>query len=395
MNVQLNDSGVPILKQKTFGQKVKSFLLWTILVILTIAAALLVYLCFAGASEMAALTTLKKVSSHPYYTMTYDNFDYSDLVTKECDSNDAVIKYFKAKFFKGLAGVFPGGAENDPVTKGSLAFSSRTVVNAQVRGRICNSYDTPIVMVTAKPENGYKSWNIVDMADVGMMSGKSIDQWYSNAFQTVAATYCVSEGLNSEFFGVSLISCPVAECDDTSKVNLTPFLAVRLLLDRAATVESAVTLLKEYDIDFSCGTYHFFVSDKEGNSAVIEYVGGKMSVTYQDPQVHHQVCTNKMEDGTVRTAEKDYSNRFKEISLYESFNKTFNSMYDIGLGVDRTYAGLMLNDAAQSMAPSDEEHFGTNMYGTQYTVTYDSGKMQMRIVIENDTKSQSYTYDLV
>ena len=132
-------------------------------------------------------------------------------------------------------------------------------------------------MVTCKPANGYKSWNIIDMADVGMMSEESIDQWYTNAFQTVAATYCVSEGINSEFFGVSLISCPVAECDDTSKVNITPFLAVRLMLDRAATVDSAIELLNEYDIDFNCGTYHFFVSEKSGRSAIIAYVYSKMA----------------------------------------------------------------------------------------------------------------------
>ena len=132
MNVQLNDSGVPILREKTFAQKVKSFLLWTILVILTLAAALLVYLCIAGASEMAALTTFKKVSSHPYYTMEYDNFEYSDLLTKECEDNDGVIKYFKSKFFKGLSGLLPGECENDYVVKGSLAFASRTMTGCAV-----------------------------------------------------------------------------------------------------------------------------------------------------------------------------------------------------------------------------------------------------------------------
>ena len=394
MNVQLNDSGVPILRQKTFAQKVKSFLLWTILVILTLAAALLVYLCIAGASEMAALTTLKKVSSHPYYTMEYDNFDYSDLVTKECENNDGVIKFYKSKFFKGLSGLLPGESENDYVVKGSLAFASRTLTASQVRGRICNSYDTPIMMVISKPENGYKSWNIIDMADLGMTSGQTIDQWYSNAFQTVAATYCVSDGINSEFFGASLISCPVAECDDTSKVNITPFLAIRLMLDRAATVDSAVELLQEYDIDFSSGTYHFFISDRSFKSAVIEYIDGKMSVTYNVPGTVYQVCTNKMEDKTVRSAERDYSNRFKENSHYLEFDKTLSGMTERGLGIDRTYAGLMLNDIAKPMASTDEYHYGTTMYGTQYTVLYDHSKLQMRLIIENDSKAQTYTYDL-
>ena len=394
MNVQLNDSGVPILRQKTFGQKVKTFLLWTILVIMTLAAALLVYLCLAGASEMAALTTLKKVSDHPYYTMEYENFDYSDLLTEECDSNDAVIKFYKSKFFKSLSGAMPGGYKNDYVTRGSYAFASRTSTTSQVRGRVYNSYDSPILMVIAKPENGYKSWNIVDMADVGLLSGQSIDQWYSNAFQTVAATYCVSEGINSEFFGVSLISCPVAECDETSKVNVTPFLACRLLLDRVATVDSAIDMLSEYDIDFSCGAYHFFISDKDGQSAIIEYIDGKMSVTRRPADMYHLVCTNKMEDKTVRSAEKDYSDRYKEISVYNEFERTLASQYTHGFGVDRTYAFLMLNDSAKTETATEDDHFGTNMYGTQYTVVYQMDKMQMRIVIENDRETQMYDYDL-
>ena len=394
MNIQLNDSGVPILREKTLAQKIKSFLLWTILVILTLAAALLVYLCFAGASEMAGLTTFRKMSSHPFYTMEYENFEYDELLTKECETNDDVIKFFKSKFFKGLGGMFPGEVEPDPVVRGSVAFSSRTSTYAMVKCRLYNSYDTPIMMVIAKPANGYRSWNFVDMADLGINSRKELDQWYGNAFQTVAATYCVSEGLNSEFFGASLISCPVADCEDTSKANITPFLAVRLMLDKAATVESAIQILDEYDIDFSSGPYHFFLSDKHGGSAVVEYIDGKMSVTYPETGISHQVCTNKMEDKSVRSADKDYSNRFKEISVYKTFDDTLRNQYDHDFGIDRTYAFLMLNDKAQDFAATDEEHFGTNMYGTQYTVTYWSDKMQMRVIVENDSKSQSYTYDI-
>ena len=396
MNVKLNDSGVPILKQKTFGQKVKSFLLWAILVILTLAAALLVYLCIAGASEMAALTTLKQVSNHPYYTMTYENFDYSDMVTKELGSNDAVIKYYKSKFFSGLSGMFPGENKNDYATKGSIAFYGRSYTSDYMKGRMYNSYDVPILMVTAKPENGYKSWNIIDMTDVGLSSRQEIDAWFNNSFQTIAATYCVSEGINSELFSVSLISCPVAECDDTPLVNITPFMAVRLMLDRAATVDSAIELLSGYDIDFSSGPYHFLISEKSGNSAIVEYVNGKMSVTYPvvDTKTHHQICTNKMEDKTVRTADKDYSDRFQELSLYRLFDSTLSNSYSSGLGQAPAYMDILMADKSKALKETNEEHFGTNMYGTQYTVLYDFFRMKMHIVIGGDTKAQSYTYDL-
>ena len=63
-------------------------------------------------------------------------------------------------------------------------------------------------------------------------------------------------------------------------------------------------------------------------------------------------------------------------------------------GVDSSVAALMLKDSAKEAVATDEEHFGTKMYGTQYTVLYESSKMVMRIIIEGDSKSQSYTYDL-
>ena len=178
-------------------------------------------------------------------------------------------------------------------------------------------------------------------------------------------------------------------------MNVTPFLACRLLLDRVATVDSAIDLLKDYDIDFSCGAYHFFISDKEGECAIVEYIDGKMSVTRRESDdVFHLVCTNKMENQTVRSAEKDYSNRYKELSVYSDFERTLSSQYKNGLGVDRTYAFLMLNDSAQDMKATEEDHFGTNMYGTQYTVTYQQDKMQMRVVIENDRETQMFDYGL-
>ena len=212
-----------------------------------------------------------------------------------------------------------------------------------------NSYDIPILMVTAKPENGYKSWNIIDMSDVGMKSRQEIDAWYNNSFQTIAATYCVSEGINSELFSASLISCPVAECDDTSLINITPFMAVRLMLDRAATVESAIDLLSGYDIDFSTGPYHFFISERYGNSAIIEYIDGKMSVTYIDPTSHHQICTNKMEDKSVRAADKDYSDRFQELSLFKLFNNDLTNSYSSGLGQAPAYMDLLMADKSKPL----------------------------------------------
>ena len=82
------------------------------------------------------------------------------------------------------------------------------------------------------------------------------------------------------------------------------------------------------------------------------------------------------------------------VPLSTDYERTLSSQYTHGFGVDRTYAFLMLNDSAQDEAATEEDHFGTNMYGTQYAVIYQMDKMQMRVVIENDRETQMFDYDL-
>ncbi len=396
MNVQLNDSGIPILREKTLAQKIKSALLWIILILLTIATALLVYLCVAGASEMNALTTFEQVSDHPYYTLNYEGYDYTELLNEELSTNDEVVQYCKNKLFtKPIAMMLPGEVKNEEFVKESTAFFAYTFIHTYMKGRVYNSYDTPIAMVISDPETGYKSWNIVDMGDVGIQSGQKVDQWYGNAFQTMAAAYCTSEGINQEGLSVSLISCPVAECEDTNKVNINPFIAVRLILDRAATVENAVDVLEDYDIDFSQGAYHFFVSQKTDKSAVIEYIDGKMSVTYmsKDRQYNrHQICTNKMEGANASV--KDYGDKYSEVSNSTDFDDAFYRFEETGGGMSQDYAFQLLRDKSRDYKEIGEMRYGTKKYGTQYIVLYDLDKMEMRLIIGNDARNQSYTYDL-
>lgn len=395
MNVQLNDSGIPIMKEKTLAQKVKGVILWVILIMLTIAAGLLVYLCFVGASEMAALTSFRQISDHPYATMTYENYDYSQMLNEELPDNNAVIKHFKKKFFKSLYRIMPGENSNPYTPKGSVAFYSQTQNYTHIKGRIYNTYDTPLMMVISNPATGYKSWNIVDMSDLGVESELKIDQWYSNAMQTVAAAYCTSEGINQEGLSVSLLTSPVADCKDTPLVNITPFMAVRLMLDQATTVDNAIEILKRYDIDFSYGTYHFFISEKEGKSAIVEYINGSMEIHAMPQKAVYQVCSNKMESDKIPAAARDYNDAYSELTLYDYFDKSINEVIGGGsAGVDGGYMQTLMEKKSVDETEGDDEYNGTRLYGTQYSLLYDFERSKMYIVIGNDKKSQSYSYDL-
>ena len=66
---------------------------------------------------------------------------------------------------------------------------------------------------------------------------------------------------------------------DTEKPDATLTMAIRLLLNRAANVEEAVALLKQYDVFASGGiSHHLSMADATGRSVSVEFVEGEIIV---------------------------------------------------------------------------------------------------------------------
>ena len=101
-----------------------------------------------------------------------------------------------------------------------------------------------------------------------------------------------------------------------------------------------------------------------------------------------------MEDTTLPANLRTYNNKYNEVKLYNFFELAVKMKDDTALGQAPAYLDLVMQDKSTKISEVSETHFGTNRYGTQYTVLYDLGKMQMHIVIGGDGKTQSYTYDL-
>ena len=71
-------------------------------------------------------------------------------------------------------------------------------------------------------------------------------------------------------FGCSTFTARTPE--GHGKIPITTTTAVRLLLDRAATVDEALDLLARYDMHHAIGSaFHFHIADASGTSAVVEW----------------------------------------------------------------------------------------------------------------------------
>lgn len=139
------------------------------------------------------------------------------------------------------------------------------------------------LVVAAYPQDGYASLSTVNMDFItqnvrqdAVRLALQLDQ-----VQTMAALYAPLDGMNEKGLAVSVNmiqdSCGIDQ--DTGKSDLTTTTAVRLLLDRAADVEEALALLRQYDLHSSMGwMVHFALSDASGRSVAVEYIDQEMVV---------------------------------------------------------------------------------------------------------------------
>lgn len=138
------------------------------------------------------------------------------------------------------------------------------------------------MVVESHPENGYASLSTVNMDFITMGAGGMMDTALKlDQVRTLAALYAPLDGMNEKGLAVSvnMIQDNATINQNTGKPGITTTTAVRLLLDKAATVEEALELLRQYDFHASMGLMvHLALADNTGRSVVVEYIGNEMSV---------------------------------------------------------------------------------------------------------------------
>ena len=105
------------------------------------------------------------------------------------------------------------------------------------------------------------------------VSANAPDESTKMKLASLTAPYICLDGLNEKGVSIAVLtldSDPVHQ--STGKPAIATTLAIRLVLDRAASTEEAVELLRGYDMFASSGRdYHFYITDATGDGRVVEY----------------------------------------------------------------------------------------------------------------------------
>ena len=140
------------------------------------------------------------------------------------------------------------------------------------------------IVMRTRPRGAYRSVSLVSMDHVGL-SGTQLSDGESDLSMLVAAPYAMMDGMNEKGLAVSVLALTGGGCAcqyEEGKHAVMTTVLMRLMLDRAATVDDALSLCRDYNF-FADGeqrgvpsgdktNYHFLLSDASGRTVVLEYV---------------------------------------------------------------------------------------------------------------------------
>jgi hypothetical protein len=236
---------------------------WTIVIGLSLVILVgLVALLRSPLNQLRSLATLTKIDDHPLYVMRYyGDYGFEDFLQQGTRTDG----YSKSHILET--------AEQWTCT----CFTSLNREGEGVFGRNFDWHVHPALILFTVPPDGYASVSMVDISYLGY--GKNDPSWIDRP-RLLRAPYLPFDGMNERGVTIGMMAVPSADPgEDPQKVTISSLQAIRLMLDYAASTEEAISLLRNYNVDFEGGPpLHYLISDPSGKSAIVEFVDGEMIV---------------------------------------------------------------------------------------------------------------------
>jgi predicted choloylglycine hydrolase len=266
MQNKLEEKAKPEKKKRhKFIKRVLKVLL-VLLVVLIVALSALLY------APVRTMASLEKVDDFPLYVMKYRGGYFFDLFAKEGIEWDLYQKVYKA-------------ANPDACT----SFTAHNPDGQSVFGRNFDWKHRSSLLLFTDPPGGYASVSMVDLYYLGLEGMQEIP--WAKRLVLLGAPYATIDGMNE--CGVAIAQNAVPRRNfpkDPNKPTLLNSQIVRLVLDHAKNVDEALSLIRQYNIDFADVCVHFHIADVSGNSAVVEYMDDGISIIRGEK--NWQVSTN-------------------------------------------------------------------------------------------------------
>ena len=266
-------------------------------IVLIVLAVLLVavVVLLAGAWSMfgekvKAAQSVRKLEDGLYYVEYSGDYGFDAFLNKGGASSEAAMAQYITSFLSG--GFMKTGV--NPVPQ-DFGCSTLTAGNIMGRNFDWEGANGSAIIIHTKPQNGYDSYSTSWFYFLGFGQNWK-PEGFANQYMALAAIYVPLDGINEKGLCVAdLVNGDNEQTHQkTDKVDLTTSTAIRLLLDHAATVDEAIELLKQYDMNSAIGmSHHIAISDASGRSVVVEYVADEMIVTETPVVTNHYLSAGE------------------------------------------------------------------------------------------------------
>ncbi len=235
-----------------------------IFLIIMLLSLFLVY--YPRIRSIRSIRKMTKYDDYNLYRMDID-YDYSleDVIESGIQDDSSLIQAIVQESMP----LIPVHMEAPDF--GCTAFSMITEDGEIYTGRNYDfKNDTSALLVYCNPKKGYQSMALAALDNV---DANDAERNWKTKMATLTAPFVCLDGINEKGVSIAVLTLdsePVHQ--NTRKPVISTTLAVRLVLDKAASTDEAISLLKEYDMFASSGRdYHFYINDRDGDGRVVEY----------------------------------------------------------------------------------------------------------------------------
>lgn len=255
----------------------------------TLILTLLLVAFLSLREPLATLNSLEQVDGYPLYTLHY----YGAY------DRPSPLARIAALFQQAAA---PSQQESTLPAWGCSLFAALGGSESSLYGRNFDWEYSPAVLLFTDPPDGYASVSMVDIAFLGFSPDQAKDLTERSLLDRaplLEAPFLPFDGMNEYGLAIGMAAVPdSAMPHDPAKETAGSLGIIREMLDHAQTVDEAVAILEDHNIDMSGGpTVHYLIADAARDAVLVEFYRGKVVVIPNKAPWH--VATNFLRTATA------------------------------------------------------------------------------------------------
>ncbi len=305
-------------------------------------------------AQAAALNSLTLIDDYPLYTM-----HYSGPYTTGAALQHAFVPR-------------PATSTTCTATWGCSLFATLGDEGNRLYGRNFDWEFSPAILLFNHPADGYASVSMVDIYYLGFegeVSKHILDLSLEQRRPLLDAPWLPFDGMNEKGLAIGMAAVDREEMpNDPQKRTVGHLEIIREMLDHAATVDEAITILGDYNIDMGNVPLHYLIASASGESALVEFKDAQMHVFRNETT--WQAATNFL---------LSYMNGHPEgeCPRYDRITRT-----------------LTAADGRMSSAEAMQLLRDVSQENTQWSIVYGMTGLDLSVIMERGFSSKAYTFHL-